>query len=844
MANEAEQSIPACFEKISALYPARTAIGSGEWQPAYGELNAAANRLAQVLIPRGVAGDRVALLLRQDGQLVAAILAVLKAGRIVVVLNPGDPAARLKQILREAEARLTVTDLANRELASQIITENQELLCFEENSTGAVHNPEMSVAPDAVAFIIFTSGSTGRPKGVMQTHRNIIHNVFRLSRGMQLQMEDRISLLASPSGGQGLSTMWCALLNGAALCPFSITEKSITPLAGWLYEHRLTIFILTASLFRHFVKSLPVATRVPTVRLVRIASEPATTEDFAAFQRHFSDDCVLLNSLSSSETGNITQHHFTKNDKLPRGRLPVGRPAAGMEILLLDENDREVRDGEVGEMIVKSRYLSPGYWRNESLTAERFSQDSLERSAGFFRSGDLGRRLPDGTLMFMDRKDTRVKFHGYRIELSEIQDSLMQQKEVAGAIVSVHTTPAGEAQLVAHIVPETGRLCTAETLRRALRRSLPGYMIPAHFLFLDQFPLTPHGKIDREALPPPDGKKGVRRGERPRDLIESQLTRIWESALGASAIGRRDDFFDLGGTSLQSGEILLAIEETCGVSLPPSILAEHNTIERLAAVIAGQVLTPSPSPLVLLRGAKSGRPLFFIHNGQGDVTTYILLARRLPERPIYGLQSAGRQGECWPLSSVRAMARLYLPEIVARDPDGPYLLAATCMGGLVAFELAQMLVRQGKKVGFLGLMDTHFPLPLTSHESGWRKIYVSVRTPLHENWRALRWRIIRALGWGQNHRWLPGYRAFVAHQNGYAGRFYRPVFYPGELTLFTTTETKFFTREDPRLMMLPLARTTQVVRISGQRRGLFKKPIVDELARQLQSALESSENKV
>lgn len=165
MANEAEQSIPACFEKISALYPARTAIGSGEWQPAYGELNAAANRLAQVLIPRGVAGDRVALLLRQDGQLVAAILAVLKAGRIVVVLNPGDPAARLKQILREAEARLTVTDLANRELASQIITENQELLCFEENSTGAVHNPEMSVAPDAVAFIIFTSGSTGTAEG-------------------------------------------------------------------------------------------------------------------------------------------------------------------------------------------------------------------------------------------------------------------------------------------------------------------------------------------------------------------------------------------------------------------------------------------------------------------------------------------------------------------------------------------------------------------------------------------------------------------------------------------------------------------------------------------------------
>jgi acyl carrier protein len=349
--------------------------------------------------------------------------------------------------------------------------------------------------------------------------------------------------------------------------------------------------------------------------------------------------------------------------------------------------------------------------------------------------------------------------------------------------------------------------------------------------------------MDRAALPPPpDDHKNLRRRDRPRDLIETRLTQIWESALGLSPVGRHDDFFDLGGTSLQSVEILLAIEEAFAVSLPASVLAEYSTVERLAALIAGQVMIPSPSPLVTLRRAGGGRPLFFIHSGQGELTTYIPLARRLTPRPVYGLQSVGLQGECWPLTSVRAMARRFLPEILATDPAGPYLLAATCMGGLVAFELAQMLVRQGRKVALLGLMDTHFPLPLTRHEPAWRKIYVAARTPVHETWRRLRWRILRALGAGRNDRLLPAYRRFIANINGRAGRLYRPEFYPGNITLFITAEARFPAREDPRLMMGPLAQTARIVKIAGKRSGLFMKPAVDELARQLQNALDRAES--
>jgi acyl carrier protein len=318
-------------------------------------------------------------------------------------------------------------------------------------------------------------------------------------------------------------------------------------------------------------------------------------------------------------------------------------------------------------------------------------------------------------------------------------------------------------------------------------------------------------------------------------VIDARLRRIWESVLKFAPVSRTDDFFELGGTSLQSIELLLQIEELFGVSLPPSTLAEHGTIEKISALLVDRAVIRSPSPVVKLREGE-GRPLFLIHSGQGDVATYGLLTRRLPGRPIYGLQSVGLQGESWPLMSIPEMAQRYLPAILAQDPTGPYLLAGTCMGGMVAFELAQMLRRQGREIGLLGFIETVLPQPKAGSDKWHRRVYTSLRTPIHEHWRMWRWKIIRAAGLGQNDRWLPDYRRFIANINGRAHRHYRPSFYPGEITLFITVDTKF-PEPDPRLLARQLAQTTRVMTIPGVRRGLFMKPAVDELARQLQVCL-------
>ncbi len=582
--DDAEISIPARFKQIVALYPGRTALAGGVWEPTYAELDAATNRLAQVLISRGGhAGDRVVLLMRHDAPLIAAVLAILKAGRMVVVLNPNDPPGRLKQILDDAEPRVMITDFPNENLASQIVRENQAVLVFEKQSSAPAHDLEITIAPGDPAWLVYTSGSTGRPKGVIQTHRTLMHKVLRLSDGMDLSAADKIILLGSPSSGQGATTTCSALLNGAALCPFPIAEKGIARLKEWMVREKITVYISSASVFRHFAKTLDDGVFFCSVRLVRFASEPATAHDFAAYRKFFPQECFLISSLSSSETGSITQQRFTHDSVVAEGRLPIGSPVTGMEVLLWNDQGKEVRDGEAGEIIVRSRFLSPGYWRNDALTAERFAEAGAD-GARIFRSGDLARRGADGSLFFAGRKDARVKIHGYRVEISEVETALAQQPQVEAAVVTTPTTPDGGTQLAAHVVSRAGQVCTAETLRRALRRILPGHMIPAHFVFLEKFPLTPGGKIDREKLRQTDFSVPTS-AEKPVTATETLLADIWKNVFGRTSVGRQDDFFDLGGDSLNAAVVAAQVYAARGVELELRAFADHSTLAELARAI-------------------------------------------------------------------------------------------------------------------------------------------------------------------------------------------------------------------------------------------------------------------
>ena len=576
------------FDEWMSLQPSKLAIIASRWEPTYSELKERADGLADsIRSHRGSVGDRVCLLMAHDAPLVATMLAVLKAGRIVVVLNRSDPPARLEQVLADAEPSLIITDFPNRELAERIAGVNQEVLLFEnENSGISMEGAEIEVSPDSVAFLVYTSGSTGRPKGVMRTHSDVIHQVERLTIGLGFSANDRVALLASPSGGQGMMTTWSALLNGAALCPFPVVEIGVTGLADWMLRNRITYYSSSASLFRHFMRTLDSKVQFPEVRLVRLGSESATSSDFACFREHFSATCILAPTLSSSETGNICQLHLTCKDTVSEGPLPVGLPAHGVEVMLLDESGNEVAPGEAGEITIKSRHLSLGYWRNEELTAQRFLRDESSDGATIFRSGDIGRRDTNGHIMFVGRTDERIKVRGYRIELTEIEDTLQAQDDVDRAVVMGYTSQNETVRLVAFVeLRECGR-CTAESLRDSLRALLPSHMIPTFFEFVDRMPLTPHGKIDREKL----RSRAARISPSPcvTDLgtaTEEALAGIWCEVLEHDGIGGASDFFDLGGDSLQGSVIAAKVHAAFQVELSLQAFIDHPKLNGLARAI-------------------------------------------------------------------------------------------------------------------------------------------------------------------------------------------------------------------------------------------------------------------
>jgi len=581
------QSIPARFEQIVRLHSERTAIGSGDWQPTFEELNAAANRIAHhVLGLPGVHGDRIAILMRHDGPQIAAILGALKAGRIVAVMNPSDPESMLERLLADSEPRLIVTDSRHHQLAEKIAGKSIGVVVTGAADRASVENPAVSVAPTDLAFLIYTSGSTGLPKAVMQPHQNVVHNARRLAVGLELMPEDRTVLLGSTSGGQGLATLSSSLLSGGSICPFSVIERGIAGLAEFLEHCGITIWVSAASLFRHFVEVLNQATRFPRVRVVRLGSEAVTSKDFDAWKRHFDAGGFLMHTYSSSETGNITQFRLSFDSPEHDGRLPVGPPVEGMELLLLDENGQEIESAGEGEISVRSRFLSPGYWRRDALTAERFTEGEGPAGTRIFRTGDLARRNEHGELVFNGRADSRVKVRGYRVELSAIEEAISQIHGVERAMVRVRSAPSEDTRIAAYIIRRRGGQLTTESIRRALYDTLPRYMVPTVIVFLDAFPLTPHGKVDVESLDSLEPQRDDPASTAlPLTRTEKAIAAAWESVFRNGAVARDANFFDLGGDSLLAAVVAARVHSESGLEIDLRFFADHPRLSEFASAV-------------------------------------------------------------------------------------------------------------------------------------------------------------------------------------------------------------------------------------------------------------------
>jgi amino acid adenylation domain-containing protein len=717
-------SLAEIFEEQVRRAPEKMALAFGGSRLSYGQLNEQANRLSDLLLQRGVEpGSFVAVFLERSAELIVSILAITKTGAAYLPLDTNSPKERLEYMLADANARLLIT---SSELLAKLpgspaesvgakLGANCPRVVLDEEAAAigccSEANPVHPGLGDRLAYLMYTSGSTGRPKGVIVPQRAIARLVLN-SNYVDLKPEDRVAQASTATFDAATFEIWGALLNGATLVGIA-KETAISPgdLARTLRSERISILFLTTALFNQIASDRPKA--FSGLRYLLFGGEAVDPKWVRTILKEGPPE-QLLHVYGPTETTTFAAFHVVEEVPAQARTIPIGRPISNTEIFILDRYLQPVPAGVTGELYIGGPGVARGYLNEPELTAQKFLPHPLRPGTveRVYKTGDLGRFLPEGRIEFVGRADNQVKIRGFRIELGEVESVLAAHPTVAEATVLAIEQTKGEKKLVAYWVPKTKDAPPPSypEFRQFLQQRLPEYMIPTAFIPLPAFPLTPNGKINRQALPAPDWTRpdADRAYRAPQGLVELELTRLWEKVLGIQNISRHDHFFDLGGHSLLAIRLFSEIEQTFRQHLPLSTLFRAPTIASLAECLSQARWQPasSDSLLVEIQPAGSRPPIFWVHSlggdGGGGFFYYRKLAELLgPDQPSYGIRSPVE-----PFHSIEEMAGRYIEEIRKLQPRGPYYVGGFCFGGVVAFEIARQLAGKNCPVGALVLLES------------------------------------------------------------------------------------------------------------------------------------------
>ncbi|WP_176560096.1 non-ribosomal peptide synthase/polyketide synthase [Brevibacillus dissolubilis] len=681
----AEASLIQLFEAQVALRPDKHAIYFEGQALTYREMNERANQLARVLIAKGVGTeDTVAIMTDRSLEMYVAILAVLKAGGVYVPVDPVYPAERIQFILEDSQAKVLLTQT---HLLGQVQDHGQVLDLNEAHLfVGETSNLDVQTTADQLAYIIYTSGTTGKPKGVMLENRGVVNLIVHLQTTYGFTDHDRITQYASQSFDPSIMEIFVTLLSGATLyVPTNEVRQDPVMYQDFVVEHQITAMDIPV-VFAAALKP----EKMPSLRFVSTGGSALTP----AVAKIWKDHVHFVNSYGPTET-TVQSTEWTVVEREDR-LLPIGRPIPNTQIYIVSRHNQLQPLGVPGELCIGGVGLARGYLNRPDLTEEKFVTNPFAADEKIYKTGDLARWLPDGNIEFLGRLDDQVKVRGYRIELSEVESHILSHDEITETVVIVHPDPTGQDQLCAYI--EAKRPMSVAELRDHLAQTLPSYMIPSYFVQVESMPLTVNNKIDKKALPAPEGNMDTgTEYEAPANEMEEKLAAIWAQLLGMGRVSVEADFFELGGHSLRAVELVSAVSKEMNLDMPLQFVFRYRTIRNLAQKLdeLQWVQVDQEAPVTLLNEA--GNPIIFAFPPiAGLGAAFKELADELTGTSIYAFDYIHHEN----------LVDEYIKHILTIQPTGSYMLMGYSAGGNVAFEMAKAMEAKGHKVESIILLDS------------------------------------------------------------------------------------------------------------------------------------------
>ncbi|MBF0381711.1 MAG: amino acid adenylation domain-containing protein [Magnetococcales bacterium] len=716
-----ELTIPSQFVCQVNRTPHQPAIAFLGDEMSYQQLNQAANRLANHLIKSNISkGTLVGLCLDRSLEMVVGMLGIHKAGAGFVPIDPKYPTERILYMLDDSKVPLLLTQekylgMVADHPAKKILLNLQSPELLDESNT----DPDISIDEWSTAYVIYTSGSTGKPKGVKINHHALINFLASMAREPGIHQEDKLLAVTTICFDIANLEIFLPLVSGAqVILADEETAKNGLELRDFLNSNPISIMQATPATWEMLFS----AGWSGNPKLKVLCGGEPLPMDLA--QRLLACNGELWNLYGPTETTIwSTCRKIIPSDD----RISIGKPIDNTQLYLLDNHFNKVPVGMTGELFIGGDGVADGYLNRPELNKERFLPTPFEKfGKGYlYRTGDSAQFSADGNLNFLGRLDNQTKIRGFRIELGEIETVLQKNFLVRQCVVHPFKDPQGHNQLVGFVIPHTTIPSTDKetdkpsgvTLLRYLREHLPDYMVPARITFLTAFPLTPNGKIDRKKLPEPiwDTLPRETSSVPPHTPTEKNLAKILQEILNLQEIGVHDDFFELGGDSLAVVQLLASIEKKFEIKLSLTVLERGANISKIAQKLDSLLLhtqnatssSQLPSCLLSITEGELDQPIFFIPPAATTSVGFLQLARRLsPDFTTFGLQYPGMEDGDPPLDSVEKIADRFLADILRAQPEGEYVLGGRCFGGLVAYEIAHKLLKSGRPVKALLLMDT------------------------------------------------------------------------------------------------------------------------------------------